>query len=207
MVLSPDMVREILVATGACLQNGHFLLSSGLHADQYINKDALYPHAKAVEQLCSAMAENFIDCGIEVVVGPALGGIILAFETAKALNKLTPKIEVFSVYAEKAEDGSMVIKRGFDKLIEGKLVLVTEDILTSGGSAAKTVKAAESCGAKVFGVAALVNRGGVTAEKLGVGELVSLLEVNLPTWKPEECPMCQKNILINRNIGHGGKKK
>ena len=96
-----------------------------------------------------------------------------------------------------------LLRRGYDKLVVGKNVLVLEDILTTGGSVKKAVETAKAAGGKVVGVAALCNRGGVTAEFLGVPELHSFLEVSLESWEEKDCPLCAAKIPIHTEVGKG----
>jgi orotate phosphoribosyltransferase len=195
-------VREILDRTGAVLTGDHFLYASGKHGDKYINKDAVYPHTQETRELTRMWAEDFRDSGVEVVVGPAMGGIILSHDTASALSELAG-YEVPGVYAEKAEDDSFRFTRGYDEMVRGKKVLVVEDILTTGDSVKKTVDLVRETGGEVIGVAALVNRGGVTTEDIGIPRLVALLSVNFTSMSPEDCNLCEQGVPINTQVGHG----
>ncbi|KKU86195.1 MAG: Orotate phosphoribosyltransferase [Parcubacteria group bacterium GW2011_GWA2_47_9] len=126
-------VLQILGKVGAVITNSHIVYASGKHGEAYVNKDAVYPHTKETSRLCRAIAEQFADDGVETVVAPAIGGVILSQWTAYHLSEITER-EVFGVYAEKAEGGdAFVIKRGYDKVVAGKNVLVVEDVLTTGG--------------------------------------------------------------------------
>src|SRR5581483_10874339 len=135
-------VLDILKKTGAVIPDSHFVGTQGRHFATYINKDALYPHTAETSAICEMMAEAVKDLEIDVVVGPALGGIILSTWTAFHLSKIKGK-EVLGVYAEKSGDG-MALTRGYDKLVSGKQVLVVEDLTTTGGSVKKTMGAVAS---------------------------------------------------------------
>lgn len=106
------------------------------------------------------------------------------------------------MFADKDGD-RFVIKRGYDKHIRGKRVLVVEDILTTGGSVRSTVEAVRIIGGTVLGVAALCNRGTSTAESLDVPKLNQLVTMDLETWDGADCPLCRMNIPINTDVGHG----
>ena len=109
-------VLKILQDVGA-FRAGHFVFTSGLHADTYINKDAIYPHVKQVSQLCREMAKRFEKDDIDIVLGPAMGAIILSTWTAHHLSEMRGR-DVYGVYADKVENGGLVIRRGYDKLMQ-----------------------------------------------------------------------------------------
>ena len=118
------------------------------------------------------------------------------------LSQLTNR-DVLAVYAEKDGD-QFTIKRGYEKLIPGKNVLIVEDILTTGGSVKKVIEAVQAIGGYVVGVGAICNRGGVTAEDIGLlGKLYSLTSVDLESWWPGECPLCAGGTPVNTSIGKG----
>src|SRR3989344_8674261 len=125
-------VIEILTKVGAIIKDSHFVGTSGLHFDTYINKDVLYPHTKETSQICEIYAEKYKDKDIQVVVGPALGGIILSQWVTHHLNKMGSS--TLAVYTEKTPDGGQVFTRGYDKLVKGKRVLIVEDNISTGGS-------------------------------------------------------------------------
>ena len=195
-------VTEILKKTGAILTNGHFLLSSGLHAETYINKDQVYPHTRKIREIGGMIAEDFRDSSIEAVVGPVLGGVSLSHVTAAALTDLTG-VDIPAVYAEKSEDGGFKFTRGYQAFVEGKRVLVVEDVLTTGGSVRKVLELVRNTGGEVVAVAVIVNRGGVTAENLGVDTLNSLIEIQMPTYNSDECPKCARGAPIDTQVGAG----
>ena len=196
-------VLQLLSEVGAIISDSHFIYKSGRHGSTYINKDAIYSRTKKISRLCLAIAEEFIDADIEVVIGPEKGGILLANWTAEHLTDLT-KREVLAVYAEKAGPDSFSIKRGYNQFISGKKVLVVEDILTTGGSVKKVVEATRKIGGEVIALAALCNRGDVTPQKVAdVPKLFTLLNFKLDTWKKDECPLCTKGVKINTEFGIG----
>lgn len=204
-------VIEILKKVGAVITDSHFVGSSGRHFATYINKDALYPHTKETSRVCEIFAERAKDLGVEVVVGPALGGIILSQWIAYHLSKITGK-EILGVYTEKNIEGGMAaesgmkLTRGYDKLVKGKKVLVVEDLTTTGGSVKKVAEAVTAAGGNVVAVTVMVNKSPatVTSEFFGVPFLpLAILEV--PTYDDGKCPLCDAGIPINTSIGHGKK--
>ncbi|OHA73643.1 MAG: phosphoribosyltransferase [Candidatus Wildermuthbacteria bacterium RIFCSPLOWO2_01_FULL_48_35] len=197
-------VLQILGKVGAVITNSHIVYASGKHGEAYVNKDAVYPHTKETSRLCRAIAEQFADDGVETVVAPAIGGVILSQWTAYHLSEITER-EVFGVYAEKAEGGdAFVIKRGYDKVVAGKNVLVVEDVLTTGGSAKKVVEAVRALGGKVVGLGALCNRGRVMPQDVAdPPKMFALVNVTLDAWDEADCPMCKQGITINTDVGKG----
>ena len=195
--------EEILDRTGAVL-DGHFVLRSGKHSDTYINKDFVYLHTQETEALCDMMADAFVEDDVDVVVGPALGGIVLSNNVARLLTEKTGK-DVIAAFAEKDTDDNLVFTRGYDQFIPGKKVLVVEDILTSGGSAKKAIDLTESTGGEVVGLSVIANRNPkeVTSEALGVRRLEAMIEIDKTpkTWLPKDCPKCEAGIPVDNKVG------
>lgn len=194
----------ILSKVGAVITDSHIVYTSGLHGSQYVNKDALYPHTAETSLLCRVFAERFARDNVDVVIAPALGGIILSQWTAHHLSEMTGR-EVLGVYAEKIEGSKdFVIKRGYDKLLVGKNILVLEDILTTGGSVKKVIALVRSLGGNVIGMGALFNRGGIRPEDVGnVSKLEALVTMELQAWEPANCPLCAQKVPINTSVGKG----
>ena len=187
---------------GAITTNTHVVYTSGKHGSMYINKDALYPHTKETSALCRDLAEHFANEKVDVVVGPAIGGIIPSQWIAYHLSEITGR-EILGVYAEKTDDGFM-IKRGYDKLISGKNILVFEDNLTTGGSIKKVIALIRSLGGHVVGLGAFCNRGNIQPEDVGgIPQLFSLLNITMDAWEEADCPLCAAHIPINTTIGKG----
>lgn len=199
-------VLATLERYGAVITDSHIVYTSGKHGSAYINKDAVYPYPHIISHLCELIAEYFASYHVEVeiVVAPAVGGVILSNRIAEHLYSLT-NFRVLGVYAEKSEDNeTFIIKRGYDKLIPGRRVLVVEDVLTTGGSVKKVVEAVRNLGGEVVGVGAICNRGGVKPEDIGnVPKLFSLVNVNLDAWDEAECPLCKQGVPINTEVGRG----
>lgn len=199
-------VREILRITGAVLTDDHFVYTSGLHGSAYVNKDAVYPHPLLTQELCGMIAADFRDHSIDTVIGPALGGIILAHNTAAALSQLTHR-ETFGVFAEKTRelDGGPLfeLRRGFAEFVRASRVLVVEDLLTTGGSAGRVVELCRSLEAEVIAVAVLANRGRVSSQAVGGAPINALLNIDLDSWPEEDCELCQAGIPVNILVGKG----
>ncbi|OGZ39406.1 MAG: phosphoribosyltransferase [Candidatus Portnoybacteria bacterium RIFCSPLOWO2_02_FULL_39_11] len=197
-------ILQIFMDVGAVIADSHIIYTSGKHGSVYINKDAVYPHTKETSVLCRAIAERFANDGVEVVIASAIGGVILSQWTAHHLSEITGR-EVFGVYAEKAEDGDgFVIKRGYDKLIARKNVLVVEDVLTTGGSVKKVIEAVRALGGNIVGLGALCDRGGITPQDVAnPPKLFSLINLKLDAWDEADCPLCVRKVPINTDVGKG----
>jgi orotate phosphoribosyltransferase len=203
---SNEIIIPILQRVGALLTETHVIYKSGRHGEAYVNKDALYTSPADTSLACQIMAEHFANANIEVVAGPTIGGVILSQWVAYHLGQLNPGAAPVAVFAEETGE-DRVFRRGYDAFIPGKRVLIVEDILTTGASARKVVEVVRALGGEVVGVAALCNRGGVQASTVDAPELFALTNLNLNTWEPDECPLCQQGVPINTSVGYGGKKK
>jgi orotate phosphoribosyltransferase len=152
------------------------------------------------------MATPFDADLVDVVVGPVLGGIILAQWVTAALNARRTTGETLAVYAEKedAPTGSQFsFRRGYDAHIAGKRILVVEDILTTGGSARKVIELVRQHDGMVIGLSALCNRGGVHTHDVGDVPLSTLVSLPLDTYTEEECPFCRQGVPVNTGLGKG----
>ena len=183
--MTSDQVIALFRETGALLE-GHFLYTSGRHGQQFLQAARVLQYPQYTEMLCKAIAETFTRDGIEFVVGPATGGIILAYETARHLG-------CCAAFSEKDGQGGMAVKRGF-ALRKGIRVLVVEDITTTGGSAQKTVAHLRSRGADVRAVAVLIDRsdGAVQFDC----PFVPLARLPLASYVPAECPLCKQGLPL-----------
>jgi orotate phosphoribosyltransferase len=196
---------DILGQTGAILTGSHFVLTSGKHSPTYINKDALYPHTQQTSRVCRLMAEQVSQLDIDTVVGPALGGIILAQWTAHHLTQIKGR-DVAAVYTEKGPDGGQIITRGYDRFVVGKKVAVVEDLMTTGGSVQKAVETIRRAGGDVVAVVAMVNRnpGEITAGFFGT-PFFALEALKVETYEEAICPLCKAGVPVNTSVGHGKK--
>lgn len=198
-------VIKILEKVGAIIPNDHFVGTSGLHFDTYINKDFLYPHTEETSYVCKLLAEKYKDKNIEVVVGPALGGIVLSQWIAFHLSKIYGK-EVLGIYTEKNNEGGQNFTRGYDAYIKNRRILVVEDIATTGGSIQKVITAVNNAAGEVISAAVLINKNPSRVDSLFLGvPLESLSEYIVETYEEKNCPLCKKNIPINVKFGHGKK--
>ena len=192
--MDSQSVLELFRASGAMLE-GHFQLSSGLHSDRYFQCALLLEDPARAEELAVELAGRIRksaaarpgrkDGGkapFDVVIGPALGAVIWAHEVARALGARCQFTE--------RKDGKMELRRGF-KLSPGERVLVVEDVLTTGGSTREVIEVMKHYDVRPAAIGAIVNRSGgnpFAAERL---ELFALADVEVKTWKPEECPLCR----------------
>lgn len=206
----------LLAKCGAVIKNSHIVYTAGDHGEAYVNKDGIYVDPFLTSIICSEMAirihefmqENKEKRGI-AIVSPAVGGVALSQWTTHHLKLLG--YDAVALYADKetvkGADGKdqevFVLKRGYDELVAGRVVIVVEDVLNTGGSAAKTVKAVRDKSSDVQMVVAVCNRGGVTRETLGVNHLEALINVNLARYPAADCPLCRKQVPINTSVGHG----
>jgi len=199
-----DEVIELLRKTHAIFTDSHFVGTSGRHMSLYVNKDALYPHTKETSRMGELFAEKNKDLDIDVVVAPALGGIILSTWTAYHLSKLKGK-EILGVYTEKTADRNQVFTRGYDQLVKGKNVLVIEDNVTTGGSVKKVIASVREAGGTVVAVCVMFNRDpNITSETIGA-PFSSLSVIEAESWDEADCPLCKKGVPIDTRAGHGKK--
>ncbi|MDH7498875.1 MAG: orotate phosphoribosyltransferase [candidate division NC10 bacterium] len=183
--LLAEEILKIFKDCGALLE-GHFLLSSGLHSSQYLQCALILQYPPQAERLCALLAVPFQEEKIQVVVAPALGGIIVAHEVARALGAR-------SLFTERVE-GQMTLRRGF-QMQPGERTLVVEDVITTGGSTKEVMAAVEAQGGVVVGVGSLVDRSG--GVRLGAKQH-ALLHLDIPNYPPESCPLCQKGMPLTK---------
>ena len=169
---------------GALLE-GHFRLSSGLHSSGYLQSALVLQFPAEAEGLGRAIGERVRHLRPSVVLSPALGGVVIGHEVARALG-------VRAVFVER-QDGVFLLRRGF-MLGETDRVVVVEDVLTTGGSTRETIQAAVAAGAQVVGVGAIVDRSG-SGLRFDVPH-EALLDMTLPTYQPDECPLCAKGAPV-----------
>jgi orotate phosphoribosyltransferase len=182
------MDREALLdlfRTSGALLDGHFRLTSGLHSPGYLQSALVLQHPRHAEALGRAIAERTRDLTPTVVLSPALGGMIIGHEVGRALG-------VRAIFAERHE-GRLTLRRGFS-VTEGDRVLVIEDVVTTGGSTRETMDVAKAAGARVVGAASIVDRSGGRVQF--DTPLVALLDVVLPTYEPDTCPLCAQGVPV-----------
>ena len=178
--MQSEEVLETFRRTGALLE-GHFVLTSGLHSPRYLQCALVLQHPQEAEALARAIAANFAGERIETVAAPAIGGIVIGYETARALGAR-------SIWTER-EGGRMTLRRGF-AIRPGETVLVVEDVVTTGGSTRETVEALRAAGARVVAAASIIDRSGGRAE-VGVPRF-ALATLDVPALAPASCPACQR---------------
>jgi len=171
-------------------QKGHFLLSSGLHSADYLQCALYLAHPRRAARAGGLLADAIADAGLDphIVIAPAMGGLIIGHETARALD-------LPFLFTERSE-GTMVLRRGFG-LVPGQRVVVIEDVVTTGRSTREVIDILEGLGATVIGVASMINRSGV-AQPFAPLPSRSLLEVDFPTWAADECPLCRDGVPISK---------
>lgn len=180
-MITDKEVLNILEETDA-LKTGHFKLTSGMHSSKYVQCAMLLRFPDKAEIIAKALAEKFKEEKIDLVVGPAVGGIIIAYEVARALG-------VPSIFAER-EQGEMTLKRGFS-IEAGEKVLVVEDVITTGGSTQEVADLIKDLGGIVIGAASIVDRSSKENLKITV-PFKSLIKLEIPVYKEEDCPMCKE---------------
>ncbi len=167
------------------LLKGHFKLSSGLHSEKYLQCALVLQYPKVTQKLSKELARRFSKEKIDLVIGPALGGITLSYEVARVLG-------VRGIFAER-ECGNMILRRGFS-ISKGEGALVVEDVITTGGSTKEVVEVVKSSGGEVIGVGSIIDRSqadidfGVRKERLA--------KLSIETFDPKACPLCQAGIPI-----------
>ena len=177
--MQADEVIKRFRETGALLE-GHFVLSSGLHSSIYLQCALVLQHPREAEEFGRRLAEHFRDENIGVVASPAIGGLIIGHEVARALNARF-------IWTER-ENGKMTLRRGFS-VTPGERTLVVEDVVTTGGSTRETVEALQASGANVVAAASIIDRSAGKAE-VGVPR-VSLAALDVPSVEPAVCEACE----------------
>lgn len=180
--MSEDIVQRLLEETGA-VKKGHFQLSSGLHSNIYFQCAKLLEHPKNARRIGVELASMFSESDIDLVASPALGGIIIGYATAEALD-------VPFVFTER-DSGAMVLRRGFEIEPEQK-VLIVEDVITTGGSANEVTKLLEKIGANIVGIGAIVQRAEVSISH----NLRTLIKMETTAHKYSDCPQCKDGVPL-----------
>jgi orotate phosphoribosyltransferase len=187
-----EMLR-IFERAGA-IKHGHFELSSGLHSAMYVQCALVLQYPRFAERLGRELAQLFAGIAIEAVVSPAMGGLIIGQEVARALpvEHLDAELRdagVPAIFVERDASGAMSLRRGFS-LKSGQRVLVVEDVWTTGGSTLEAIRVVEEAGGKVVAAGALIDRTGAKS-KLGV-EARAVLDLEIPSYEAKDCPLCRE---------------
>lgn len=186
MIIKTEEVMEKFEQAGA-IQKGHFKLTSGVHSDTYIQCAQVMQYPGFMHNLCSELGKKFRGDDIDVIVGPAIGGIIMAHVMARVLGPW-----VRAIFTER-ENGKMTLRRSFE-IKEGEKVLVVEDVTTTGSSVREVIDIVNSRQGKVVGVGVLIDRSGGEVD-FGI-KTEKLLTIDIKTYLPEECPLCKKGIPV-----------
>ena len=182
-MLTQEQALDCYRKTGAILK-GHSKLTSGRHSDTYMQSAKLFIDTKQSEIVCKALAEKLAGEKIDLVVSPAIGGILMGYEVARQLG-------VPNIFAER-ENGEMTLRRGFS-IEKGTKVVVVEDVVTTGGSVKEVVKLVQSMGAEVVAVASLVDRSNGNVD-FGV-KYVNLISMEVVSYEADECPLCKEGKI------------
>ena len=178
--MSNKELLKIFYDTNALL-NGHFLLTSGRHSNQYFQCAKVLQYPQHTTTICNKISDFFKDHKIDTVISPAIGGIVVGQEVARQLNKKF-------IFAER-ENKDLTLRRGFE-ISEGENILVCEDVVTTGGSVFEVIDIVKSHGANLVGVGMIVDRSNGKVD-FGVPQ-VSTLQMEVVSYLPEECPMCKE---------------
>lgn len=178
--MTQERALQIFDEAGVLLK-GHFRLTSGRHSNRYLQCAKIFRSPKYSEELCGALAEKYRGAGVEIVIGPAMGAVQMAYEVSRALG-----CENF--FTERGDDGKMALRRGFE-VKPGQKVLVVEDVVTTGGSVREVIDLVKAAGGTVVGVGSIVDR---TGGKIDFGvPFQSVVSLEVESWEPQNCPLCK----------------
>jgi orotate phosphoribosyltransferase len=177
--MNSEQILEHFRETNALLE-GHFILSSGLHSPKYLQCALALQYPADAARFGRAIAEHFVDANIDTVASPAIGGLVIGYAVAEALN-------VRFIWTER-QNGEMTLRRGFS-VRKDERILVVEDVITTGGSTRECIAALEARGARVTNAASIIDRSGGAADT-GVPR-IALVSLEVPSYKPEDCPLCR----------------
>ncbi len=182
--MKEEQVLKVFKKTKALLK-GHFKLSSGLHSERYLQCALVLQYPQYAGQLCRELAARFKKARVSAVVAPALGGVLVSYEAARALG-------CRSLFTER-QNGEMVLRRGFS-LRKSDRVLVVEDVITTGGSTKEVIEVVKGYGARLIGVGAIIDR---SCENIDFGaRFEALAKVNVKTFQADECPLCKAGVPV-----------
>jgi orotate phosphoribosyltransferase len=183
--------REIMTifADIGAYQQGHFKLSSGLHSGAYLQCALVLADPILAERLCGTLAKKLSTNKPDLVIGPAMGGIVLAYELARVVGAR-------AIFTERDKDGKMCLRRGF-RVNPGDKVVVAEDVITTGGSVKEVIELLRQNGVETAEVACFIDRSGGKADLGGVKHK-SLLKLDIPAFAEQDCPLCQEGLPIQK---------
>jgi orotate phosphoribosyltransferase len=191
--MEPRELLKLLQETGAML-DGHFLLTSGRHSNVYIEKFRILEHPRALDDVCRAMSETVQNQNVELVLGAAVGGILISGGVGRYLD-------VKHIFSERV-DGKMELRRGFS-ITKGQRIIIVEDIITTGGSVFELIQLAKDYEAEIVYVVNLVDRS--SGEVNFSVPTTALLTIPSESWEREDCPQCQQGVAITQR-GRTGKQ-
>jgi orotate phosphoribosyltransferase len=189
--MRPEAILRMLEEAGA-IRQGHFELTSGLHSATYVQCAQVLQYPKFAEQLGRALAAEFMDLRVDCVASPALGGVIIGHEVARALPPRADGAPVRAIFVERDATGSLTLRRGF-RVDPDEHVLVIEDVWTTGGSTYSTIRVLEEAGARVVAAGALIDRSGGQIELPVRTE--ALMELKVESYDASECPLCRSGTV------------
>lgn len=189
----PSTIIEVFRETGAYL-SGHFRLTSGLHSNQYLQCARVLQYPGLAERMGRELAAQLMPSpassggGCNLVAAPALGGLIIGHEVARAIG-------CRFIFTERDASGKMILRRGF-AVEPGETAVVVEDVVTTGGSTRELIEVLQAAGVRVIAAGSIIDRTGGTVD-LGVPRK-ALAVLETPTWQPEECPLCREGIPVEK---------
>lgn len=184
--MNDDMVINKLKEVGALLE-GHFLLSSGKHSDRYCQCAKLLQYPDRAEEVLSVVAGKLKKLDFDMIVGPAMGGIVVSYELARQLNKP-------GIFAER-QNGEMTIRRGFE-IQKGQKVIISEDVITTGKSSLEVARIIEGLGGEIVALCCIVDR---RADDVDIPYPVySSVKLNINTYDADNCPLCEKGLSYEK---------
>ena len=183
VLLTTDEALDIFTSSGALLR-GHFIFTSGRHSDVYMQCAQVLRYPEYTEKLAKHLASHFRSDAIDIVIGPALGGIVVAYEVARQLGAV-------ALFTER-EDDRMVLRRSFS-ITPGQRVLVVEDVITTGGSVREVMEVVREHQGHVAGVGVLIDRSNGAID-FGVKQ-TAVLSMEIPSWEADACPLCREGKL------------
>ncbi|MFI5251122.1 MAG: orotate phosphoribosyltransferase [Bacteroidota bacterium] len=202
--MTNDELLIIFKKSGALLE-GHFQLTSGLHSRQYFQCAKVLQYPEYATTICGMIAKHFQSSRINIVIAPALGGIIVAQEVGRILNSLaTNNADQLRILFTERKDNLMQLRRGFE-IHPGERVLVCEDVITTGGSVSEVIEIVRREGGEVAGVGSIVDRSGGKVNFNNT--LFAAMSMQVVTYKPEDCPLCAKGVPVEKPGSRGNAPK
>jgi orotate phosphoribosyltransferase len=196
--MEPEAVLRLFESVGA-IRHGHFELTSGLHSEAYVQCALVLQYPKYAEQLGRALAALFQDLRIGCVASPALGGVLVGHEVARALAPRPDGTPVPAIFVERDAKGTLTLRRGF-KVAPGERILVVEDVWTTGGSTRETMRVVEEAGGRVVATGALIDRSGGRLDLPAPARALAALKVE--NYSPAECPLCRAGSVAVKPGSH-----